>query len=189
MQVTEAAAVLARAREGDGDAFRALVERHSRAAFRLAFRLTGHEQDAEDVVQESFLRAYRQLGRFELRSNFATWLHRIVVNCSMDVLRARQARREQARAESLDDVVDVLPAEGASPERMARSAEIERRVSASLECLTPLERAAFTLRHYEGRSIEEIGQTLDLQSSAAKHSIFRAVRKLRAILEPLRRES
>jgi RNA polymerase sigma-70 factor (ECF subfamily) len=189
MEASEAAAVLARAREGDGDAFRALVERHSHAAFRLAFRLTGHEQDAEDVVQESFLRAFRQLARFESRANFATWLHRIVVNCSMDVMRARQARRDQSRADSLDDVVYALPAQGASPERMAGSAEIQRRVSASLECLTPLERAAFTLRHYEGRSIEEIGRTLDLQTSAAKHSVFRAVRKLRAALAPLRRES
>jgi RNA polymerase sigma-70 factor, ECF subfamily len=188
MDASEVAAVLARARQGDGDAFRALVERHSHAAFRLAFRLTGHEQDAEDVVQESFLRAYRQLGRFEARSNFATWLHRIVVNCSMDVMRARRARRDQSRAENLDEV-DALPAHGASPERMARSAEIQRRVSASLECLTPLERAAFTLRHYEGRSIDEIGRTLDLQTSAAKHSVFRAVRKLRAVLEPLRKES
>ena len=64
MDATEGAAVLARARQGDSEAFRALVERHSRSVFRLAFRMTGNEQDAEDVVQESFLRAYRQLGRF-----------------------------------------------------------------------------------------------------------------------------
>src|SRR5438034_3499059 len=70
MDATEAAAVLARARQGDSDAFRVLVERHSQSVFRLAFRMTGNEQDAEDVVQESFLRAYRQIGRFEARANF-----------------------------------------------------------------------------------------------------------------------
>src|ERR1022692_4453070 len=74
-----------RARSGDSDAFRALVEKHSRRVFRLAFRMTGNEQDAEDVVQESFLRAYRQLGRFESRANFGTWLYRIVSNCSVDL--------------------------------------------------------------------------------------------------------
>ena len=78
MDATEAAAVLARARQGDSDAFRVLVERHSRAVFRLAYRMTGNEQDAEDVVQESFLRAYRQLDRFQSRANFGTWLYRIV---------------------------------------------------------------------------------------------------------------
>src|SRR3954452_14466085 len=104
MDASEAAAVLARARQGDSDAFRALIERHSRAVFRLAYRMTGNEQDAEDVVQESFLRAYRQLGRFESRANFGTWLYRIVANCSVDALRARQSRHDQSRAESLEAV-------------------------------------------------------------------------------------
>jgi len=155
MDVTEAAAVLARARQGDSEAFRELVERHSRSVFRLAYRMTGNEQDAEDVVQESFLRAYRQLGRFESRANFGTWLYRIVSNCSVDLMRAKQARHDQVHGDSLDDAV-------------------------------PLERAAFTLRHYEGRSIEEISAALNLGTSAAKHSVFRAVKKLRIALAPLR---
>src|SRR4026207_1272412 len=103
MDATESAAVLARARQGDSEAFRALVERHSRSVFRLAFRMTGNEQDAEDVVQESFLRAYKQLGRFESRANFGTWLYRIVSNCSVDLMRAKQARHDQVRSESLDE--------------------------------------------------------------------------------------
>ena len=189
MDATDAAAVLARAREGDCDAFRALVERHSHAAFRVAFRLTGNEQDAEDIVQESFLKAYRQLGRFESRSNFGTWLHRIVVNCSMDLLRARQARREPGQVEDSEAVMDRLPAAEPGPEHMARGEEIRRRVEASLRVLSPLERAAFTLRHYEGRSIEEISSALGLRTGAAKHSVFRAVRKLREALAPLRSES
>ena len=184
----EAAVVLARARDGDGDAFRVLVERHSHAAFRLAFRMIGNEQDAEDVVQESFLRAYRQLRHFESRSNFGTWLHRIVANCSMDLLRARQARRDQRHPEPLDDIAEVLPAGDPSPERSAHDAEIRRRIEDSMERLSPLERAAFTLRHYEGCSIEEIGNMLGLRTSAAKHSVFRAVRKLRVALESLRGE-
>ena len=187
MDATESAAVLARARQGDSEAFRALVERHSRSVFRLAYRMTGNEQDAEDVVQESFLRAYRQLGRFESRANFGTWLYRIVSNCSVDLMRSKQARHDQVRGDSLDEAaVDLPAADVPGPERMAQSAEIERRVQDALRELSPLERAAFTLRHYEGRSIDEISATLGLGTSAAKHSVFRAVKKLRAALAPLR---
>jgi RNA polymerase sigma-70 factor, ECF subfamily len=189
MDATEATAALARARQGDSEAFRALVERHSRTVFRLAFRMTGNEQDAEDVVQESFLRAYRQLGRFESRANFGTWLYRIVANCSVDLMRARQARHDQARGESLDEAGDLPAGDTPGPERLAHSAEIAARVNEALAGLSPLERAAFTLRHYEGRSIDEIGKTLGLGISAAKHSVFRAVKKLRIALEPLRGES
>ena len=187
MDAIEAGAVLARARQGDSDAFRVLVERHSRSVFRLAFRMTGNEQDAEDVVQESFLRAFRQLGRFESRANFGTWLYRIVANCSVDLMRSRQARQNQGRLDSLDDLeADPAPADGPTPERLAQSAEIGTRVAAALGGLSPLERAAFTLRHYEGRSIDEISQTLGLRTSATKHSVFRAVRKLRVALAELK---
>ena len=160
MDATEAAAILARARQGDSDAFRALVETHSRSVFRLAFRMTGNEQDAEDVVQESFLRAYRQLGTFESRANFGTWLYRIVSNCSVDLMRSKQARHDQVRGDSLDQegAVELPAANVPGPDRMAQSAEINRRVQDALRELSPLERAAFTLRHYEGRSIGEINQ-------------------------------
>ena len=187
MDATEAGAVLARAQQGDSDAFRELVEKHSRSVFRLAFRMTGNEQDAEDVVQESLLRAYRQLGRFESRANFGTWLYRIVANCSVDLMRSKQARHDQARGDSLDEGAMELPAvDVPGPERMAHSAEIDRRVQDALRDLSPLERAAFTLRHYEGRSIDEISAMLGLGTSAAKHSVFRAVKKLRLALAPLR---
>src|SRR5687767_8014750 len=189
MDAGDAAAVLSRARRGDGDAFRALVEHHGRSAFGLAFRLTGNAEDAEEVVQESFLRAHRQLARFESRSNFGTWLHRIVVNCAMDALRSRRSRHEDRAVNAADDLPEILPTESPSPERLARSAEIRRRVETSMALLTPQERIAFALRHYEGRSIDDIGRTLGLQKSAAKHAVFRAVRKLRAALAPLRGES
>lgn len=186
MDATEAAAALTRARQGDSDAFRALVDRHSRRVFQLAFRMTGNQQDAEDVVQESFLRAYRQLGRFEARANFGTWLYRIVANCAVDLMRTKWHRHERAGRETEDGWMEMATSDTPGPERLAESAEIQRRVAAALDGLSPLERAAFTLRHYEGRSIEEIGSTLNLGTSAAKHSVFRAVKKLRAALEPLR---
>src|SRR5206468_7645604 len=105
------AALVKRARGGDHDAFRVLVERHSQALFRLAYRMTGNEHDSEDMVQETFLRAHRQLGRFESRSSFSTWLHRIAANCSLDLLRKRQRRAEEDRpadAESVGGVPAML---------------------------------------------------------------------------------
>jgi len=80
---------VALAQSGDESAFQRLVERHSVGVFQLAFRLTGNESDAEDVVQDTFLKVYRELKRFESRSSFKTWLHRVTVNCSYDLLRKR----------------------------------------------------------------------------------------------------
>jgi RNA polymerase sigma-70 factor (ECF subfamily) len=80
-------AAVSRARSGDQEAFRSLVERHSRYVFNVAYRLTGSASDAEDVVQLAFLKAYQQLSRFEARADFRTWLHRITVNCSIDLSR------------------------------------------------------------------------------------------------------
>ena len=79
-----------------------LVERHSRSIYRLAYRMTGRPEDAEDVVQETFVRAYRQLARFEARSNFATWLYRIGFNCSIDYMRARPHRESAETHETLE---------------------------------------------------------------------------------------
>ena len=181
-------AVVARVRAGDQDAFRFLVERHGRSVFRLAYRLTGHEQDAEDVVQETFLRAFRQIRRFESRSSFATWLYRITVNCSHDLLRQRP--RAGSR-QSLDapggaaamQLVDTSAA--ADPLRELASRRIDERVQAAMAGLSEQERSAFVMRHFEGLSIDEIGRVLDLKTSAAKHSVFRAVQKLRRSLEPV----
>ena len=159
MTAREVPAVLTRARQGDSEAFRLLVESHSRSAFRLAFRMTGNEQDAEDVVQESLLKAYRHLGRFETRADFGTWLYRIVANCAVDMIRGRQARQKHLWTEPFDVSTSAHASEQPGPERLAESSEVQRRVAAALDGLSPLERAAFALRHYEGRSIDEICRT------------------------------
>ncbi len=186
MDGTDVAAVRL-ARSGDTDAFRVLVERHGRAVFKLAFRVTGREQDAEDVVQETFLRAWRRLDRFEERSSFGTWIYRIAVNSALDHLRQRSpaeiapAVEEDGQLEAGSAGVDG----GLDPERQAYGAEVRRRVTEAMSELSPAERTAFVLRHVEGRSIDEIGQAMGLATSATKHSIFRAVQKMRRTLQPL----
>jgi len=181
------AALVTRAREGDQDAFRVLVERHSQALFRLAYRVTGNEHDAEDMVQETFLRACRQLGRFESRSSFRTWLHRIAANCSLDLLRKRQRRSEEDGAAELEsgEADPAILSQAPAPDQQLFHAEVRQRIECAMEQLTPLERTAFVLRHFEGRSIEEIGTVLGGGASATKQSIFRAVQKIRRALEPV----
>ena len=179
-------AVVARARSGDAEAFRLLVERHSRPLFRLAFRMTGNESDAEDVVQETLLRAYRQLNKFDERASFGTWLYRIATNYALDLLRAQSRRREQPPpADGEADPLLSVPASDPTPDRLALSGEVRERVTEAMEELSAAERTAFVLRHFEGMGIEEVSRVLGCQPSAAKHSIFRAVQKLRRALDPL----
>jgi len=181
---------VARARAGEPDAFRVLVERHSGTIFRLAYRMTGNEQDAEDVVQDSMLRAYKQLGKFDDRASFGTWLYRIATNCSLDLVRARKRRGEHftpaadANGET-EDAVLALPSAEPTPERATLSGEVADHISAAMNELSATERTAFVLRHFEGMRIEEVSRVLECQPGAAKHSVFRAVQKLRRALEPL----
>lgn len=183
------AAIIARAQEGDSEAFRALVEQYSRAVFRLAFRITGNEQDAEDVVQESFLRVYKQLHRYDARAAFGTWLYRIASNYALDLLRARRRHAGDEVIDSVDhshsETLYAAAGEAPSQDRLVYSGEVQRRVDATMATLTPQERLAFTLRHLEGQSIDEIGAVLGTGANATKNSIFRAVRKLRKGLEPV----
>jgi RNA polymerase sigma-70 factor (ECF subfamily) len=179
-------AAVAKASEGDHEAFRSLVDRHSRYVFNVAYRLTASASDAEDVVQTTFLRAYQQLSRFEARADFRTWLHRITVNCSIDLIRSRRHREVGHDPEDLEyqsaTTSDVRTTPG--PDRLTMSSEIRERVTDGLAQLSASERLAFTLRHVEGLPIRDVAAAMGLKTEAAKNSIFRAVRKMRVALEP-----
>ena len=181
MELTDIA-IVAKARLGDASAFRVLVERHSRPLFHLAYRMTGNQHDAEDVVQEGFLRAWRQLGRFDKRASFGTWLYRIATNCSLDAMRSRERR---SAVSEVEDPVLAPPSGGPTPERVAMSGEVRERVAEAMDGLSASERTAFVLRHFEGMRIVDVSRVLGCQPGAAKHSVFRAVQKLRRALEPL----
>jgi len=170
-------AAVVQAKRGDRDAFRQLVERHARTVFRLSFRLTGNEEDAEDVVQETFLKAYRALGSFDERAQFGSWLYRIASNCALDLLRSRKRRKTVGGPP--DEVFETLPSPGVSPEDSALGSELGRRMSAAMARLSDSERTALALRHFEGRPVAEIAAALRISDGAARNCIFRAVAKLR----------
>ena len=175
------------ARSGDADAFRELVLQHSQRVFGTAFRVTGSAEDADDVVQETFLRAYRKLHLFDGRSQFSTWLHRITVNCAMDLMRKKT--RRDAREISDEGVSEIrMIATDPRPDRMAASGEVGRQVEKVLRSLSPTERTVFVLRHFEGHTSKEISQMLGMRSGAIRNAVFRAVKKMRSSLEPMMEE-
>ena len=186
MEGMEAAAVT-QVLAGDREAFRVLVDAHSRSIFNLAFRMTGNQQDADEVVQETFLRAYKNLDKFEARSKFSTWIYRIAVNRCLDMLEKKKITGDYTISDDADPeehTVQVASTD-AGPERQLLSREAHEKIASAMKLLTPTERIAFTLRHMEGQSIEEISKTLKVKENAAKNTIFRAVKKLRINLEPL----
>jgi RNA polymerase sigma-70 factor (ECF subfamily) len=178
MDAAEVAAI-ADVRAGRTDAFRTLVDRHSRAIYRLAYRMTRNESDADDVVQETFMRAYRNLGSFNARASFGTWLYRIATNAALDMI----AKRRRENEEPIDE---QLPSRSASTDdAVLMRVGVTDALDRGMRALSGNERTAFVLRHYEGLSIDEISAVLGTQVSATKNTIFRAVRKLRQVLEPL----
>jgi len=181
---------VAAARRGDGNAFRQLVEVYARVLFSLCVRITRDATLAEDAVQEALFNAWKHIGEFDGRSSFKTWLHRIAVNAALEQMR-RNARHEtvDVATEAGDESDDFLlqrPSDDPGPEQQTLGEEIGRHVEDHLGRMTVIERTAFVLRHAEGHSIEEIAQTMSMNVSASKQAIFRAVRKLRGALQPLR---
>src|SRR6201982_3740175 len=176
---------------GEREAYRVLVERHSQYVYRLAYRMTNKREDAEEVVQEAFLRAYQKLQQFAGNANFGTWVYRIAANYAIDRLRQKKnedARREvpsrAAEGESESDPLEKLKDPAPSPERLAGNAQLAQKMQEALETLTPAERTAIVMRHWDGSGIEEIAAVLKSNSSAAKNTVFRAVQKLRQALKP-----
>ena len=166
---------------GDPDAYRDLVFRYSGTVFRAARRITGNDADAEEVVQDTFLRGYLQIGKFELRANFGTWIYRIGVHCSIDLLRKRK-RQPASAGDTLSQAVDGA----VGPERLLLSAELAWKRRSAMARLTEVEAAAFSLRHMEDRTMDEIAELLAISLGGAKQAVFRAVQKLRREMAPLR---
>jgi RNA polymerase sigma-70 factor (ECF subfamily) len=175
---------------GETEAYRALVIRHSGALFRVAFRITGSEADADEVVQEALLRGYQKLPSFQFQAAFGSWIYRIAVNCAFNFVERRDREVMRSDARDLDGEADrpqdQVPDLAAGPERLLLSREMAAQQEFAMHALTPLERTAFLLRHVEGQSTSEIGAALSMAPNAVKQAIFRAVQKLRRRLAPLR---
>jgi RNA polymerase sigma-70 factor (ECF subfamily) len=157
--------------------------------------LVHRAEDAHDIYQESFLRVYRNLGRFRFECSFYTWLYRIVTNVCLDQLRRRQARPEDQAPESNshgdEGITDFFERQREhrptlDPERRLFGKEIQARLATAMERLSPRERVVFEMKHYQGLKLRAIGDALGTTEETVKNSLFRATRKLRTQLGGLR---
>jgi RNA polymerase sigma-70 factor (ECF subfamily) len=167
--------------------------RAAQSVLRLALHMLGNEQDAQDVHQEAFIKAYRHLANFRFECSFYTWLYRIVTNLCLDQLRRRKSRREDPSTvtDSQGGEMDLLAnlTDGRASANPAR--ELERKtmnvaIQDALNELTPRERMVFELKHYQGLKLRTIGEMLSTTEETAKNTLFRATRKLRARLAEVR---
>jgi RNA polymerase sigma-70 factor (ECF subfamily) len=181
------------AQRGNRAAFEELVRQYDQAVLRLALRLTASEHDAQDIYQDAFLKAYRNLGSFRFECSFYTWIYRIVTNLCLDHLRKKKVRKEDAGVtvteegtefNLLDQVADDRS--GANPERDLMRRELGRKIGLALNRLTPRERTVFELKHYQGLKLRTIGEMLQTTEETAKNTLFRATQKLRSSLAEMR---
>ncbi|HVS89350.1 MAG TPA: sigma-70 family RNA polymerase sigma factor [Candidatus Acidoferrum sp.] len=189
-------ALVAEAQAGSRAAFEQLVRRYDRDVLRLALKLMKRPEDARDVYQEAFLKVYRNLHRFRFECSFYTWLYRIVTNVCLDQLRRRQARPEDQAPEVSgarhdEGITDFFERQREhrptlDPERRLVGKEIQARITAAMERLSPRERIVFEMKHYQGLKLRAIGEALGTTEETVKNSLFRATRKLRSQLGGLR---
>jgi len=187
------AELIREAQRGNHAAFEELVRQYDSPVLRLAYHMTRSEQDAQDIYQEAFLKAYRNINTFRFECSFYTWIYRIVTNLCLDYLRKRQVRKEDSAIISdgegetydlLDQVADQRS--GASPEKDLMRRELGGRIAKALDKLTPRERMVFEMKHYQGLKLRTIGEILNTTEETAKNTLFRGTQKLRAALRDMR---
>ena len=193
-KLAEEQTLVRKAQAGDRLAFDDLVRRYDREVLRLALNLVRRPEDARDIYQESFLRAYRNLPRFRFECSFYTWLYRIVTNVALDHLRRRTSRREDPAPVFAEDdggtrdFFDRQPqtSAAANPEKRLLGQELGRHIEEAMKRLSPRERIVFEMKHYHGLRLRAIGDLLGTSEDTAKNSLFRATRKLRESLDGIR---
>lgn len=175
--------LVTQAKAGDYAAFEELVNRYEKKIYRLAFNITGHREDAEDVLQEAFMKSFQHLHNFREGSRFYTWLVRIAVNEGLMKLRKRRTGRLVQMEDSTDDEGHTVPREfvdwGPNPEKLYERSELEGILQKAVDSLSPNFRTVFLLRDVEKLSTEETADVLEISIGAVKARIFRARLQLR----------
>jgi RNA polymerase sigma-70 factor, ECF subfamily len=178
---------------GDAAAFEELVRQYDRPVLRLAIHLTGSQEDAQDIYQEAFLRAYINIGSFRFECSFYTWIYRIVTNLCLDHLRKRSSRHRDLTTtissdgeeeQVLDRIADQRA--GTSPERNMASRELRVCIVRAMQRLSPRERVVFELKHYHGLRLRTVAGILNTSEGTIKNTLFRATHKLRTQLAAVR---
>ena len=169
-----------RCRKGDRAAFTALVVRYQRPIYNAAFRILGNPEDASDITQLVLLKIAERLDDYDARYKFFSWIYRIAVNESLNLL------RREGREEPLGDGDEHPGLESADPEWQADRAQVSQRIQKALMRMKGSDRAVITLRHFSECSYEEIGRILEIEVKTVKSRLFEARQRLRDLLEDLR---
>jgi RNA polymerase sigma-70 factor (ECF subfamily) len=180
--ISDESVLVARAKDGDSDAFTELVKRYERRIFRLAKHITQNEEDAEDVLQDAFLKAYQHIGGFQEQSKFYTWLVRIAVNEALMKLRKRKSGKIYSLDEAVDTGEETVTREIAvwdNPEQRYSQEELRAILQQAIDGLAPIFRTVFVLRDVEELSTEETASTLGISVPAVKSRLLRARLQLR----------
>lgn len=182
----EESILVAKAQDGDSASFEALVLENQTKVYNLALRMVGSEEDAFDMSQEAFIKAYNSLGSFRGDSRFSVWLYRLTTNVCLDFLRA-EARKSHGSltymGEDEENKELEIPDERFSPEKLTEKKALREAVNRGLMRLPKDYRAILLLREIEGLSYEEIAETLSLEAGTVKSRIFRARKRLCTILQ------
>lgn len=173
--------LIERVRLGDRDGFDTLVRRHMEKAYRIAYRLVGHREDAEDLVQDSFMAVLDKIETFQKGRQFAPWFHRIVVNRGINFQDFRSIRR-------MEQIPESIATEEMSPLRHTEQSELRTQVGAAIEKLPERQRVIIQLFELEGFSGAEIAQLLDISAGTVRWHLHEARRSLRDTLAPLERK-
>jgi RNA polymerase sigma-70 factor (ECF subfamily) len=173
-----------RAVRGEVSAFREIVERYKRQIYFVSLNFTGNHHDAEDVMQEVLIKAYRSLDKFRGDAKLASWLHRITINTCLD--RERRAVVAITSTEEIAGFAAQNP--GSNPERSTEADRIRGHIDRALGALTPLERSVFILRNYNDLPIREVAQVLGRSEGTVKNMLWRALKKLQKELAFYRKE-
>lgn len=176
-----------RTRSGDRRAFEDLVERYKQKAYHIAFDFTRDREEAKDLSQEAFLKAYTNIKNFDGRSGFYTWFYRILVNLCLDFKRKHNRRPTAEFDETSEHAIEPSHQTNrpAAPDKQVFAGQISRKIEAALAALPPKQRTAFVLKNHQGLSIKEIAATMEAAEGTVKVHLHRAVSSLRASLADL----
>lgn len=174
------------AKNGDRNAFREIVEDNKKRIFYLAYDLTGSQQDAEDLSQDVFIKAFRSMHTFKGEASIGTWLYRITLNTFLDQKRKKSYQAEKNQ-NPLDEHLQAEPVfsgnpSSTNPETYAESKQIQMHIEQALEHLSPRERSVFVMRHMQGMSGKTVGELLRISEGTVKAFMSRAIKKLQNVL-------
>lgn len=188
--MTEELALIKRAQNGDLSVFKDLMIQHQDRIYFLALGMVGNPHDAEDLMQEVFIKVFRSLSKYRGDAKLSSWIHRIAVNTCIDHCRTMKKKKSviQNHLDHPDDItLNTIPDEDAmNPETELEKNMIQKHIDQALEKISPRERAIFVLRHYQDMPLKEIAEELDITVGTVKSTLFRALKRMQKELSFMR---